>query len=99
MIRFTMYVWQRLKEGKNSMILRPKIDSVREVVSERKFKEFFYGYYPDLEFDHDKEVKLLNKLIAEKPQRQFFTEGNYFFPGTKKMIPQKELDRILQINK
>ena len=99
MIRFTMYVWQRLKEGKNSMILRPKIDSVREVVSERKFKEFFYGYYPDLEFDHDKEVKLLNKLIAEKPQRQFFTEGNYFFPGTKKMIPQNELDRILQINK
>ena len=27
MMRFTMYVWQRLKEGKNSMILRPKIDS------------------------------------------------------------------------
>ena len=42
MMRFTMYVWQRLKEGKNSMILRPKIDSVREVVSERKFKEFFF---------------------------------------------------------
>ena len=61
MMRFTMYVWQRLKEGKNSMILRPKIDSVREVVSDRKFKEFFYGYYPDLEFDHDKEVKLLRR--------------------------------------
>ena len=99
MIRFTMYVWQRLKEGRDSMILRPKIDSVREVVSDRKFKEFFRGYYPDLEFDHDKEVKLLNKLIAEKPQRQHFTEGNYFYPGTKKIIPQKELDRILQINK
>ena len=69
MIRFTMYVWQRLKEGRDSMILRPQIDSVREVVSDRKFKEFFRGYYPDLEFDHDKEVKLLNKLIAEKPQR------------------------------
>ena len=24
MMRFTMYVWQRHKEGKNSMILRPK---------------------------------------------------------------------------
>jgi len=94
MMRFTMYVWERLKESEK-MFQRPKIDTVREVVSRRKFKEFFYGYYPDLEFDHDKEVKLLNKLIAEKPQRPFFKEGYYFYPGTKKVIPQKVLDTIL----
>ena len=94
MMRFTMYVWERLHEH-DKLFNRPKIDTVREVVSRRKFKEFFYGYYPDLEFDHDKEVKLLNKLIAEKPQRPFFKEGYYFYPGTKKVIPQKVLDTIL----
>ena len=78
-------------------MLRPKIDTVREVVSKRRFKDFFRGYYPDLDFDHEKEVKLLNKLIAEKPQQQFLTEGNYYYPGTRKFIPQKDLDRILSI--
>ena len=94
MLRLTMYVWERLHESEK-LFNRPKIDTVRKVVSERKFKEFFYGYYPDLEFDHDKEVKLLNKLIAEKPQRQFLSEPYYFYPGTKKVIPQKVLDTIL----
>ena len=97
MMRFTMYVWERLYESEKALMLRPKIDTVREVVSKRRFKDFFRGYYPDLDFDHEKEVKLLNKLIAEKPQQQFFKEGNYYYPGTKKLIPQKVLDRILQI--
>ena len=96
MMRFTMYVWERLHESEK-MFQRPKIDTVREVVSRSRFKAFFRGYYPDLDFDHEKEVKLLNKLIAEKPQQQFLTEGNYYYPGTKKIIPQKVLDRILQI--
>lgn len=96
MMRFTMYVWERLHESEK-MFQRPKIDTVREVVSRSRFKAFFRGYYPDLDFDHEKEVKLLNKLIAEKPQQQFLTEGNFFYPGTKKIIPQKVLDRILSI--
>ena len=96
MVRFTMYVWERLKESEK-MFLRPKIDTVREVVSSKRFKAYFRGYYPDLDFDHEKEVKLLNKLIAEKPQRHLFSEGNYYYEKTRKIIPQKVLDRILQI--
>jgi len=94
MLRLTMFVWERIEEDKG-MYLKPKIDTVRSVVTKRKFKQFFYGYYPDLEFDHEKEVKLLNKLIAEKSVRPYFKEGYYFFEGTKRPIPQKLLDHIL----
>ena len=94
MMRFTMFVWERVKEDKN-LFLKPKIDTVREVVSSRRFKDFFYGYFPGVEFDHEKELKLLNKLIQEKTQKPFFTEGNYYYEGTKKFIPQKHLDKIV----
>jgi len=94
MLRFTFFVWERVKEDKN-LFLRPKIDTVREVVSSRRFKDFFYGYFPGVDFDHEKEVKLLNKLIHEKPQKPFFKEGNYFYEGTKRMIPQGHLDKLV----
>ena len=98
MIRLTLFVWERVKEDRDKMFLKPKIDTVREVVSSRRFKEFFYGYFPDLEFDHEKEVRLLNKLISEKPQTEkngFLSEGYYFYERTKETIPQKHLDKIL----
>ena len=94
MLRFTMFVWERVKEDKN-LFLRPKIETVREVVGSRRFKDFFYGYYPGIEFDFEKEVKLLNKLIHEKPQKPFFKEGNYFYERTKDLIPQKHLDKLV----
>ena len=94
MVRFTMFIWARVQEDKG-LYLKPKIDTVRGVVSNRNFKKFFQGYFPDLEFDHEKEVKLLNKLIAETPQRAFFKEGYYKYEGTNKVIPQDHLDRIL----
>ena len=88
MMRFTMYVWERLKESEK-MFQRPKIDTVREVVSQRRFKDFFRGYYPDLDFDHEKEVKLLNKLIAEKPQQQFLTKEITIIQGLKSSFPRR----------
>ena len=66
MLRLTMYVWERLHESEK-LFNRPKIDTIREVVGNRKYQKFFYGFFPDLEFDHEKEVKLLYKLITEKP--------------------------------
>jgi len=94
MLRFTFFVWERVKEDKN-LFLRPKIDTVREVVSSKRFKDFFYGYFPGVDFDHEKEVKLLNKLIHEKKQKPFLSEGNYFFEGTKRVIPQDYLDMLI----
>ena len=94
MLRLTMYVWERLHESEK-LFNRPKIDTIREVVGNRRYQKFFYGFFPDLEFDHEKEVKLLYKLITEKPTYPYLKEGYYFYPGTKKVIPQKVLDRIL----
>ena len=94
MIRFTFFVWERVKEDKG-LCLKPKIDTIRAVVSDRRFKQFFYGYFPDLEFNPEKEVKLLNKLVAEKSQKPFFIEGYYKYEGSNRPIPQKHLDHIL----
>ena len=62
MMRLTMYVWERISEDKNGY-LKPKIDTVRAVVDTKRFRDFFEGYYPYMEFEPDREVKLLNKLI------------------------------------
>jgi hypothetical protein len=94
MLRFTMFVWERVKEDKN-LFLKRKIETIREVVSSRMYKDFFQGYFPGIEFEHEKEVKLLNKLIHEKPQKQFFQEGNYFYYRTQRVIPQAHLDKLV----
>ena len=94
MIRFTMFIWARLEEERNGY-MKPKIDTVKAVVNDRRFKDLMYGYYPDLKFDYENEVNLLNKLIAEKIQRPYFTEGYYKYERTNKIIPQKHLDNIL----
>ena len=99
MIRFTFFVWARIKEHKRGY-LKPKIDTVRDIIkNDRRFYHFFNGYYPDFIFDPDREIKLLNKLIAEKPQQQFLKEGYYKYEGTKETIPQKHLDLNLSPKK
>ena len=94
MIRLTLYVWERVGEHKNGY-LKPKIDTVKRVVERRRFKDFYLGYFPDIPFNYDDEIRRLNKLIAEKPQQKFLKEGYYLFPGSNKIIPQKHLDLVL----
>ena len=94
MIRFTLFVWERIAENEKGY-LKPKIDTVRKVCNDERFKEHYYGYYPDIKFDYDREVKLLNKLIAEKPQQMLFREGYYKFHKTNKIVPQALLNQIL----
>ena len=94
MIRFTLFVWERIREDDRGY-LKPKIDTVKAVVNDRRFKDLMYGYYPDLKFNYENEVNLLNRLIAEKIQRPYFTEGYYKYERTNKIIPQKHIDNIL----
>jgi len=94
MIRFTLFIWARIDEHSRGY-LKPKIDTVRKVCNDERFKEHYYGYYPDIKFDYDREVKLLNKLIAEKPQQFLFKEGYYKFHKTNKIVPQALLTQIL----
>jgi len=94
MIRLTMYVWERISEDKKGY-LKPKIDTVRAVVDTKRFRDFFKGYHPHFEFEPDREVKLLNKLITEQNGYNYLIEGNYLYPGTNKVIPKEHLDHIL----
>lgn len=94
MIRFTLYIWERLREYERAY-LKPKIDTVREVVRRREFRDFFEAYFPDEEFDQQQEITKLNKLIAEEAQQKYFTEGFYKHRGSNKIVEQKLLDRIL----
>ena len=93
MTRFTLYIWERVKENKN-LFLKPKIDTVREVVSSKKYKRLYDTYPSQKPFDHKNEVKKLAQLIAEPRQQIYFKEGNFVYEGTKKPIPQSIIDKI-----
>jgi hypothetical protein len=93
MTRFTLYIWERVKEDKD-LFLKPKIDTVREVVSTKKYKRLYDAYPNQPKFDHQKEVKNFAKLVSEPRQQHYFKEGNFFYEGTKRPIPQSVIDRI-----
>jgi len=92
MMRFTLYIWQRVKDS-DEMFMRPKIDTVREIVSSKEYKRL-YDTYPHGPFNHQNEVKKLAQLIAEPRQQIYFKEGNFKYKGTNKIIPQKVLDKV-----
>ena len=92
MMRFTLYIWQRVKDI-DEMFMRPKIDTVREIVSSKEYKRL-YDTYPHGPFNHQNEVKKLAQLIAEPRQQIYFKEGNFKYKGTNKIIPQKILDKV-----
>ena len=94
MMRLTMYVWERVREDRDRY-LKPKIDTIRAVVKTRRFEDFFYGYYPDLKFDPNREIELLNKLITEKTGYAYLIEGYFLYPDTNKHISKKHLETIL----
>lgn len=94
MIRFTFYVWARVKEDKQGY-LKPKVDTIRSVVTDSRFRSHYFGYFPDEKFDEGKEFHLLNKLIAERAQQKWFKEGLYVYEKTRRVIPQSHLDAIL----
>ena len=101
MTRFTLYIWERVKENKD-LFLKPKIDTVREVVSTKRYRRLWDAYprrvlaLPRKKpvFDHANEVKKLAQLIAEPRQQIYFKEGNFKYEGTNKLIPQHIIDKI-----
>ena len=93
MTRFTLYLWQRIKEDKARM-LGKKIDSIRRVVATEKYKRLYKLYPGHKAFNEAKEVKNLNLLITDPRQFIHFKERNFVFEGTKQKIPQKLIDHI-----
>ena len=93
MTRFTLYLWQRIKEDRAQM-LGKKIDSIRRVVATEKYKRL-YKLYPGFKaFNEAKEVKNLNLLITDPRHFIHFKERNFVFENTKRRIPQGLIDKL-----
>ena len=93
MTRFSLYLWQRIKEDKARM-LGKKIDSIRRVVATDKYKRL-YKLYPGFKaFNEAKEVKNLNLLITDPRQFIHFKERNFVYENTKHRIPQGLIDKL-----
>jgi|TARA_R110000796_G_scaffold238169_1_gene358418 hypothetical protein len=93
MTRFTLYIWQRIKEDKANM-LGKKIDSIRRVVATEKYKRNYKLYPGHKAFNEAKEVKNLNLLITDPRQFIHFKERNFVFENTKRRIPQGLIDKL-----
>ena len=96
MTRFSLFVWQRVKEHKADM-LNSKIASCRSVVNSPEYHRM-YKTFPFGPFNEAKEIKNLNLLITDKRQQIHFRSKNFVFKGTRKNIPQELLDEII-VNK
>jgi len=93
MTRFTLYIWQRIKEDKANM-LGKKIDSIRRVVATEKYKRLYKLYPGHKAFNEAKEVKNLNLLITDPRQFIHFKERNFVYENTKHRIPQGLIDKL-----
>jgi len=93
MTRFTLYLWQRIKEDKAQM-LGKKIDSIRRVVATEKYKRLYKLYPGHKAFNEAKEVKNLNLLITDPRQFIHFKERNFVYENTKHRIPQGLIDKL-----
>ena len=95
MLRFTLYVWQRLEEEKGRN-LNSKTESARLVVSSKNYKQLYEGYYNTTRFDEKKEAKNLFKLVTDPRQKHLFKPRYFVYPKTKKTIPQDHIDHLMQ---
>jgi len=93
MTRFTLYLWQRIKEDRAQM-LGKKIDSIRRVVATEKYKRLYKLYPGHKAFNEAKEVKNLNLLITDPRQFIHFKERNFVYENTKHRIPQGLIDKL-----
>jgi len=93
MMRFTLYIWARVQEHK-TLVMKPKIDTVRELVSTPKYKRLWETFPQSNPFSHQREVKNLAQLIAEPRQQIYFKSSNFLYEGKKINIPQDIIDKI-----
>jgi len=95
MMRFTLYLWQRLEEEKGRN-LNSKTESARLVVSSKNYKQLYEGYHNTTKFDLEKEAKNLFKLVTDPRQKHLFKPRHFVYPKTKKTIPQDHIDHLMQ---
>ena len=93
MSRFSLYLWERLKEYAAKM-LGKKIETVRRIVASDTYKRLYKLYPRHKAFNEAKEVKNLNLLITDPRQFVHFKERNFVYENTKHRIPQGLIDKL-----
>ena len=96
LLRFTMYLWERLKEYDHKQMGK-KQDTCLKVVNSSKFKQFYEAYsFNPKKLNELQEANNLFKLVGDKRQRHFFKSRFYSFPGgpKDKLMPQDLIDKI-----
>ena len=95
MWRFTLYLWERVKEQnlKGIKHMGTRKEAVERVVRSSKFKRL-YDTFPLAKFNAETEIKNLTQLIAEPRQDKAFKEGNYKYEHKEKLIPQRHIDEL-----
>ena len=95
MWRFTLYLWERIKEQnlKGIKNMGTRKEAVERVVRSSKFKRL-YDTFPLAKFNAETEIKNLTQLIAEPRQDKAFKEGNYKYEHKEKLIPQRHIDEL-----
>jgi len=93
MIKFQLYIWERLIDYNNNKE-RKRIEVVERLVYSIKYKKA-YDMFPNPPFNAPKEIKNLAQLIAEPRQDKYFISKNFSEPGrpTKK-LPQELLNKL-----
>ena len=98
MLRFTMYLWQRLEEEK-ARNLNTKTETARIVVSSKRYIDLYEGFYDTRKFDNKKEAKNLFKLVTDPRQKHLFKSRFFVYPNTNKHIPQDHINHLMQFPK
>ena len=93
MMKFQLYIWERLKdEYKGNRFTRLQV--VERLVYSIAYRKA-YDMFPNPPFNPQKEIKNLAQLIAEPRQDKFFISKNFHEYGkpTKK-IPQELINKL-----
>jgi len=98
MMRFTLYLWQRLEEEKDRN-LNTKTETARIVVASKTYTDLYEGYHDTRKFDQKKEAKNLFKLVTDPRQKHLFKSRFFVYPKTKRAIPQDHINYLMQFPK
>ena len=93
MMRFTLYLWDRIDEDKKGLMGK-KIETIRRVVALPKYKRLWDTFPQRGAFNPNKEIKNLNLLVTDPRQFGYFREENFVFEGTQRKIPQELIDKV-----
>jgi lipoprotein NlpI len=99
MMRFTLYLWQRVEEEK-SKNLNSKTESAMLTASKKNYRDLYAGYHDGKRMDVKKEAKNLFKLVTDPRQKPYFKSRYFMYEGKKlgqkAHIPQEHIDHLMQ---